>query len=460
MLSAPRNFKNFNFRWIVALTVVSVGWVHLNQARWKSDNVIVHDVLNYYSYLPAFFYEHDLSMSFLSDKVNKSVEATRYFPNVTPEGRRVIKTSMGMAITYLPFFGLAHVFCEVFNFPMDGYSAPYQMMVLLSTLFYYVIGLFFLNRLLRRFYPAPIVNLTLCCLTFATNVFFYLCLAVGLSHVIGFAFVSMFLYYTVKWYEKPDLRTAMLIGCIGGFLVLVRPINGLIFIFFALYNLSSPKQIWEKITWLTTHASHLFVIAVCAFLTFLPQLCYWKFSTGWFVFNSYVGEHFYFSNPHVLLGLFGFRKGWLVYTPIMSFSLIGLIQLRKNFPQFFSAILILFLIYVYVAFSWWCWWYGGSFGQRVLIDIYPLLAFPFASFVLYLRVMSTVKKRFFYFVFFVLFLLNLFQTVQAKYNIIHFDSMTFENYREVFFTIAKKPDCEKFLKHPDYNRAQQGLDEE
>src|SRR6185436_10253555 len=118
------------------------------------------------------------------------------------------------------------------------------------------------------------------------------------------------------------------------------------------------------------------MMAVLGILIFLPQLFYWKHQTGSWFFNSYLNEHFYFNNPHVFYGLFSFRKGWLVYTPIMFFALAGLYTLFKTMKEFFYPVLILFLLYIYVAFSWWCWWYGGSYGQRALIDIYPFLAVP------------------------------------------------------------------------------------
>jgi hypothetical protein len=49
--------------------------------------------------------------------------------------------------------------------------------------------------------------------------------------------------------------------------------------------------------------------------------------------------------------------------------------------------------------------------------------------------------------------------MQSKYNILHYDSMTWENYREIFFTATTKPDREKHLKHPDYEKALRGEEE-
>jgi hypothetical protein len=48
--------------------------------------------------------------------------------------------------------------------------------------------------------------------------------------------------------------------------------------------------------------------------------------------------------------------------------------------------------------------------------------------------------------------------MQAKYNIIHYDSMTMRSYFKVFFTTSKQPDREKYLDHPDYDKALRGED--
>ena len=43
-------------------------------------------------------------------------------------------------------------------------------------------------------------------------------------------------------------------------------------------------------------------------------------------------------------------------------------------------ILAILLLALYIFSSWWCWWFGGAFGYRSLVEFYALLAFPFAYF--------------------------------------------------------------------------------
>lgn len=449
-----------NIKWILAITIIAVTWVNLNLERWKWKDVIIQDVVHYHSYLPALFYENDLTLSFLSDTVNRKIESKLYAPKFTPDNKPVIKMSMGMAVTYVPFFAMAHVYSKLFNYPADGFSEPYHFAILFSTLFYYVIGLIFLGKILRKYFSESVSCLALFCITFGTNALYYLTVTTGMTHIVDFSLIAAFVFYTISWHENPKLKYAVLLGLMGGLLTLVRPINILIFIFFFLFDVKSGGDFKTKARLFFSKKLQLLIIAIIGVTVFLPQMLYWKYVTGRFFFNSYVGEHFYFNNPHVIKALFGFRKGWLIYTPIMTLALAGFFFLRENLKRFLIPLGVFFLVYIYVAFSWWCWWYGGSFGQRVLIDIYPLLAIPFGALLAKFQLQSPARRKLAYSTITCLIVLNLFQTVQARYNIIHYDSMTAQNYFRVFFTIAEKPDSEKYLKHPDYEKALRGESEE
>lgn len=448
----------FNIKWLLLLVFVSVTWVNLNHERWHSKNVILHDITNYYSYLPACFIEKDISLSFLKKEVSPS-KIYLYTPNKAPNGNYVIKMSMGMAISYLPFFFVAHVFAKIFGYETSGFSEPYHFAILLSSLFYFLIGLYFLFKVLEKYFTKATSLLTLFCICFATNVFYYLTIGAGLAHIVGFTLIAMFIYYSIKWHYQQKIITTVILGLLCGMATLVRPVNILIVLFFIFYDIKSLNDAKLKMKFLFSNLKQLLMMGIVFFLVVSPQLMYWKFVTGHYLFNSYVGEHFFFNNPHVFEGLLSFRKGWLIYTPIMILSLIGLVNLKSFLPSFFYTTLIFFAVYCYVVFSWWCWWYGGSFGQRVLIDVYPLLAIPFAAFLNHIQKQYAIKKQVTYsFIIFCL-LLNWVQTAQAKYNIIHYDSMTRQNYFKIFFTMTKAEDREKYLQHPDYEKALRGEDE-
>ncbi len=457
-MSLIKKIKTFNLQWVLGALIISVTWVNFNLVRWNLKDVISSDVNHYYSYLPAFFIEHDLSLSFLDDNINNETEAKHYAPNKTPKGQYVIKMSMGAAFGYLPFFGMAHVYAQVLGYKADGFSEPYHFAVLFSSLFWFVLGLVFLGKLLRLYFPSFITTFTVFCICFGTNVFYYLTIAGGMPHAFSFALVAMFIYYTISWHQHHELRAALILGLLCAMLVLVRPVNLLLLLFFLFYNVNSRIGFIQKFRLLTAHKWQVLAMAGLAFLICLPQLCYWHYVSGSYFFHSYVGEHFFFLRPHLADGLFSFRKGWLLYTPMMLFAVAGLFFLKNSLRQYAFAIPVFLVVYLYVIFSWWCWWYGGSFGQRAMIDVYPLLAIPMATFIYRIRKKDSRLKKLLYTLAGIFIVLNLFQTMQAKYNILHYDSMTRESYFRNFFSTSKSADREKYLDHPDYDAARRGLE--
>ena len=86
----------------------------------------------------------------------------------------------------------------------------------------------------------------------------------------------------------------------------------------------------------------LFIIIFFAFLVWIPQLLYWKTVTGNYLFYSYADEGFFFLNPQILKGLFSYRNGWLIYSPVMFFALLGIPFLYRYAKDFFLPVMLFF----------------------------------------------------------------------------------------------------------------------
>src|SRR5205085_146212 len=83
--------------------------------------------------------------------------------------------------------------------------------------------------------------------------------------------------------------------------------------------------------------------------------------------------------------LISFRKGWLIYTPVMFLSLYGIFLMRKNkLVNLLPAVALYLIVEIYIYSSWGVWWFGGSYGQRSMIQSYALLIFPFTFSIVYL----------------------------------------------------------------------------
>lgn len=194
-------------------------------------------------------------------------------------------------------------------------------------------------------------------------------------------------------------------------------------------------------------------MAILVGLVWVPQFLYWHAITGKYIYYSYQEEGFFFTRPHVLEGLLGFRKGWLVYTPVMVFALAGIFFMQGKASMARTGVVTVLLLHVYITFSWWCWWYGGTFGQRPMIEIYPLLALPLCMLVDRVGTWEWGRRVAAVAVGVSLVVLNVFQSYQFELGVLHYDSMTRQLYFEQFGRLEHVEGFHDKLEHPDYERA-------
>ena len=458
------SFSKFTLAFLFIFMICSV----FSLKRWSMaetpQKIINWDVTSYYSYLPAIFIYHDITFEFIKKYPEKNFgEKHEFFYQTAPNGSKVAKFTMGTAIMYTPFFLIAHLSAHLFHYEANGFSIPYEFFLAISSLFYLLIGLIFLRKLFLLFFNEVATGITLISIMLGTNLYYYSTTEPAMSHAYSFSLVSIFLFQFIKWYENPNYKKSILIGLLFGLIVLIRPVNCIILIFPLLYGIYSKRTFIDKLNILLSSRKHLVIAAFSNFLVFIPQLFYWKYLTGHWLFYSYLNESFYFNHPHILSGLFSYRNGWLTYTPIMIFAFVGMIFLLKKHKNIILPALFFLLINIYVAYSWWTWWYGGSFGSRPMIDSYPIMALPIAA--LFQTVLN--KSKFVSISLIIIITsfigLNLFQSFQKRTGIIHWDAMSKESYWYVFLksdlTFDERVVQDKLLVHPDYDNALLGKEE-
>jgi hypothetical protein len=431
--------------------------IDLSLKNWeKYGRVIEHDVHWYYFYLPAEFIYNDIKL----EKSNYQFKDNDYlfWPTILEDGRKVNKTTMGLAVLYSPFFFAAHIYASYSDYPENGFSEPYKVFLLLSAIFYLIIGLDFLRKVLWHYnFSDRVIALTILLLGLGTNLLCYASQSGTMSHVYNFCLFSVFIYCTIKWHAVPSIKNTLIIGLLLGIISLIRPSNALIFIFFALYNISNWNEFKQRLSFFRREAFLLNLIFFFALLVWIPQFLYWKTVTGNYLYYSYTDEGFFFNHPRILEGLFSFRKGWLLYTPMMAFSLIGLFLWKNEVLKRLRLSIILFMaLNIYIIFSWWCWWYGGTFGQRSLVESYALLAIPFACFVNFVAEKKLPFKILFYSICGFFIWLNVFQMYQYQNYSLHWEGETKELYFKQFGKMEKIPDFDSYVSWPNYDEAKKG----
>ncbi len=441
--------------WLIIIIVISLT---VSRNLWNQPNKIIKDDINhYYAYLPATFIYHDLSLGFV--RTNMSNFSKHFWPATSPTGKWVIVTTMGLSIMYTPFFLIIHYPLYWMGYEATGYTAPYQLALILSSLFYFCIGLHLLRRILERYFNPWVSAISMFTIVMATNLLFYVVDEPAMSHSYNFVLLTAFVYWTIRWYEKPGLAISLIIGFLTGLIALIRPTNILIIIILPLWGIASWKELLDRLMFLLRKYYWILIMVISAILTWLPQMLYWKTFTGQYLYFSYGDKgKFFFLNPQVINSLFSYRKGWLVYTPIIVFALIGLIFLWKNKKSLFTPVLVFLVLNIWVISSWWLWWYGGSYGLRAYVDSYGLMAIPMAAMISWTFENRKVWMKSIVITVILIFTAhNFFQIEQYHTGAIDYVSNTRESYWESFGKIKKSDRYPHLLSYPDYKLAEQGI---
>lgn len=445
---------------VLAILVIGLFWSFQigAQKRWESGQVLVSDSKAYYAYLPAIVLNGDNTFAYVRDLPKEKQGQIWY--SWTADGKPYIKMAVGTAICQAPAFLIAHIIALAGDWQPNGYSSPYYLAILLNALLFAIWSLFLIKSILRRWFDDHVSAIVLLLFAFATNLSFYVTWHASYSHVYSFWAVAAFIYSTLKWYDSPKWRTTIQIGLLAGLLVLIRPTNILMLAFFPLWGLLNKENMNMRWQLFLKEHQKLLVITLLALLVFSVQLFYWKWSVDRWWFYSYGDEGFFWGNPHLLEVLFSYRKGWLLYTPVMILSIVGLLFLYRRVPKAKWAIPLLFLLHLYIISSWQAWWYGDSFSQRGMVDIYPLLALPLAA----LIQVVTTKKRWPVAALVGVFALgcvwlNTIQSQQYKDGIIHWDGMTKEAYAATWMQDKFPPGYDHLIVRPDIQRSLRGAEE-
>lgn len=424
--------KNLSLGALLLLILVFTA-IRLNDLKWDTPtpaNVLTWDAFGYYLDLPGFFIYGDMGKLEWIPGILERYQPTGSLYQVSelPNGNRVMKYLLGLSILNTPFFLLGHLLAGWLDYPLDGFSAPYQLAICFGALIYAFMGLCFLRLVLKRFFSEPVVALTLLLTGLATNYVQYVAVDSALTHGYLFTVYALALWLIVRWHEAPGPRLAFWIGLVIGLACITRPTEG-VMLFLPLLWL---KDGMKKGAFFRQHPAHLFWAIAGGFLGILPQLIYWKTVTGNWIYD--VGAKFLFFRPHWQV-LWGWEKGWFIYTPIALLMVAGLFFLRP-YP-FRKAVLTFSLLNIWIVIAWADWRYGASYSCRALVQSYPVWALALGA-----VLTRALNYRVHYLLLplsgFLLFL-NLFQIGQYKRTILHFDDMNRRYYQAIFLNPNPSP---------------------
>lgn len=341
------------------------------------------DVFGYYSYLPAYFCN--------GGSMELPTPLADYNPP-GPIGKHVPKYTYGLAAMQAPFFALAYKIAVNQDSPRDGFSEPFVTCIHWGSIFYVILGMFFLRRLLLYYFSETVVAIVLAASLFGSMLFFYTFVQSEMTHGYLFCLFCIYLYLVRQWHERQRYVTTFWMGLVLGLAVLIRPTEVFIFLYFLVWNVKSWKGLGEKFGFLLRRWPHLLMIVLICAAWWIPQLLFYKEHAGRYFYFSYMRERFFWNDPQILNVLLSYRKGWITYTPVVLLAFAGFFFVGKKVPvSGLSFALITFSI-LYVLSCWWDWNYGGCFGARSFCQQIAILALPMCAVVERVLMPGRIRK--------------------------------------------------------------------
>lgn len=418
--------------------------------------VTTWDALGYYMYLPSTFIYNDATQLRWFPGIDKKYQVSGgwvYQANKYKNNKYVFKYLGGVAILEMPLFFIGHCIAKAGHYEADGFSPPYQYAIAFGVLFYCLLSIFLLRNILLRFFTDKTTAITLLLVMLATNIIQYVAIDNAQSHGLIFPLYVLILYFTIKWHEKPSVPWACLIGYTIGLASICRPTEAIMLFIPLLWNIQTKTSAREKWVLVKQHKKHVIYSLVFIFLGILPQLIYWQIASGFFIYN--VGSKWVFLNPFFRV-LFGWEKGWFIYTPVTVFFIAGMFYMKK-YP-FKKSVICFCLLNIWIIISWFDWRYGGSYSTRALSHSYPVFALPMAAFVEYTN--SKKWRYLFYLLGLYLIVVNLFQVVQYNHTILHYDDMNRRYYERIYLNPHPSPLDMSLLDTNDYLSNEKGYNKQ
>lgn len=426
----------------LALLIICIALIVFNfnfyGNQFKKNNrltIINWDVFGYYIYLPATIIYNDLAIEnkIWLDEINSKYQVTPYYYQLAggSKGKTRIIYQQGISYFFLPGFLIAHTIASHVGYPADGFSFPYQFSIIITSLLITFLGLFYLRKLLLSYFSDLLVACLMLIICFGTNWFLTVAYGHGMPHSFLFTLNILIAFTTKKWFETNEIRYVALTAFLIGWAFSCRPTEIILLLSPLLYNVDSFCAF--KLKWKQQALSknlHYFIAILL--LSVFPLFVYMQYASNDILKFNLHTEQLCLLSPFTLDFLFSFKKGWLLYTPVMLFALAGFYFLFKRNLNLFWSLFIIIILQVWLASSWENWWYAASYSQRPMIDFYGLLAIPFGF-----LIMEVFKQKQTVWISFsvaltIIFGLSIFQSYQYYTGIIHNERMTKAYYLSTF----------------------------
>lgn len=353
----------------IFLIVLSQRFLNIHQNGLV--NSVSSDGLGYYSYLPAAIIYQDFDYTFYEKKENKINPFYNSYFN-TYKNKKINRYFCGSAVCLLPFFLVGIGISAVAGTEINGYTDTFLMLVSIATIVYFLLSVFLFGKIAEFFsVPKKISFWVSLVFFFGTNLFHYVVQEPSMSHCYSFFAITLFFYVTTRLIQTKSNKFIFLTFASLGLIALIRPTNTSVILFVPFF-FENFKAFIEFVKTLIIKKYLAIIGSVILFFLIVGiQLVFYYLQTGDFIVYSYQEASFNFDKPEIVNILFSYKKGLFIYTPLIFMSLL-LIVISKLSWYKKIILLLTFFVFTYIAASWFYWSYGGCFGNRAFVEVYPI----------------------------------------------------------------------------------------
>jgi hypothetical protein len=335
------------------------------------------DAVEYYSHLRSLYFDRDVDFANEFAHFGILTRWDKSQPTVTGHRRTVF--SVGPALLWMPFYAAGDLVARARGGVQDGYSPAHVRAVCLGSLFYGVLGLLLVHRVLEERFAPPVPFWTTLLLGYATFLFWYMAYEPVMSHAPSFFLAALAL--RVWWRRGAGLAPgrAAILGLVIGLATVVRWQNALLLV------LPAATLVVERARPARAAASAAALLGVFA-LALVPQLLVFKAIFGTYLLGHPAqGRDFlHLTRPALLDTFFSSRHGLLFWTPVLWAGFLGLAGLfakdwrtkgwldKDRRTALLLALPILVMSYINTSSG--DWWAGGSYSNRRFDSVLPFLA--------------------------------------------------------------------------------------
>jgi len=358
------------------------------------------DGVGYYAFARAPLIEHTLDFTEDYRHANDSFRGPRIDENGqpraefrTPTGHLDNHFTVGPAILWFPFLALTHAGVLLaraigYSVAADGFSAPYRIAMAFATALYGFLGLLLAFRLARQYVAERWALLATCGIWWASSLPVYMYFNPSWSHAHSAFVVSLFVWYWHETRASRSLSQWLVLALIAGLMLNVYYANAMVLAILAVEALPQyaaafrlePSARGPRRRLPALLLSH-FLFAAVLILALLPTFVTRQIIYGSPFESGYVPlREWFWSSPFFFSVLFSANHGLLSWTPVLLFSIFGLIFSCRRAPGVGGPLFAAFLAF-YLFISCYPDWAGiSSYGNRFFVSLTPLFVLGLAVF--------------------------------------------------------------------------------